>query len=235
MRYFALVLAALLVLAAPSDGATTMDFDGNHYVLSDEVVSDPLIDWAVGQAEQHWGVPVCRTPWKVLVRRRTAVTIQSNAIAFGEMGSCGHWIQPWMLVTSDSIRMCSIITHELGHNLGKDHNDPDPVMAPELEQAPPECKVPAVLPRRTLLTGKNIGWCKRHRDLCMGRYYRLYAKTYQLVDAWTNEEVRIIMSLTSAPSASRAGVARRRAHALGCAGDVQVCAHVCAGATRACP
>lgn len=185
LRYAAALFLGALALAASSAKAdSTIEHNGWLITLTDTPINDARVAASLPIAERYWGQTAdCRT---LTISESLATAIAGWASRSAD-GECRIWIDRVVLASGNASGICSIVAHEYGHLLGRDHSpnqpgDPSHVMDSEAGLAiPPQCPKPAL----SMITRKRDGrtrsrwnirdrsWCRKHQLTCVRRYPNL--------------------------------------------------------------
>jgi len=165
-----LVMALLLVaIAVP---ATADAAAGGRAAARSAAAKATVLVTAADVARRHWGATPCQGRIKVLAQRQVAAGLSPDSDAWATFDSplgannlgapadsytnCTISFARWRWPTPASMladwdMLCTTMTHELGHLLGRAHEStPRSVMAPlftDLSNVPPRCR--AARPGRT--------------------------------------------------------------------------------------
>jgi hypothetical protein len=116
MKRIGLILAVLASLAAPVTARGALP----AYELDVTHQASPYLR----AAERYWGIPTapCEGDYHVVIGVAVPA-VEGDALAFADMPGCWMFIRRGVWDTYGHELLCAIVTHEMGHSLGQDHND----------------------------------------------------------------------------------------------------------------
>jgi hypothetical protein len=138
------LVAAPLLVGGTTTGASATTASVTARAASVDPVADPAARWpvageavqaAVRLADAHWGGPACQgrveLRWTTLARGTNATAAWKNPTHAwdnpAENFDCR--VELSTAAEFDWAKLCTVVTHELGHLHGRQHDDADVVMA----------------------------------------------------------------------------------------------------------